>query len=354
MMRPFPSSFADVLKPITGWRGLLVVLGLALAWHALRNATWAEAWDHLTGLGPWGFLLLFILNLLLLPLMTARWWLLLRILGRPVGLFSACRYRCAASAISSLTPGPHCGGEPLAVYLLHQRQEIPLPLATTSVALDRILELLASIMVLALGLFVLTATGSSPFSGARMLPVVLALLAVLAVLLAGVFSGRRPFSRFVSWGQKMGSRGIAPSPGRIGLVLDALIQGEVMAESLWRTHRGSFLLANLLSLVHWLGVFTEFWLMAALMGHPLSLVQVTAVVITARLAFLTPLPAGLGVLEAALPWVTDTLGMGSALGLSLCLLIRFRDLLFSLAGLTLAMKDLTCSGKALSVMKNVG
>ena len=71
----------------------------------------------------------------------------------------------------------------------------------------------------------------------------------------------------------------------------------------------------------------------------------TAVVVVARLAFFTPFPAGIGVLESALPWVTASLGLGSALGLSLLMIIRLRDLLFSLAGLGLTTKYLTCQRK---------
>ena len=51
-------------------------------------------------------------------------------------------------------------------------------------------------------------------------------------------------------------------------------------------------------------------------------------------------------LESALPWATAAFGLGSALGLGLCLIIRFRDLLFSLAGLGLWMHYLTCRTKA--------
>ncbi len=94
--------------------------------------------------------------------------------------------------------------------------------------------------------------------------------------------------------------------------------------------------------------------MAALLGYSLSFLQLLTVVIAARLAFLTPLPAGLGVLEAALPWVTATLGLGSVLGLSLCLLIRVRDILFSLAGLGLTMKYLTWPGMAGTVDRKAG
>ena len=127
-----------------------------------------------------------------------------------------------------------------------------------------------------------------------------------------------------------------------------------MAESLFRGHPSLFLLANLLSLGQWLGIFAEFWLISAFLGFPLSFSHLTTVVVVARLAFFTPLPAGIGVLESALPWATATLGLGSALGISLCLMIRARDLLFSLAGLGLAMKYLTCRGKASIINKQSG
>jgi len=316
------------------WRWLLGGLGLALAWHALRGVTWTKVWDLLAGLDPSAILIILVINLLLLPLMTARWWLLLRTLGSPVGLLATCAYRISANAISYLTPGPHFGGEPLSVYLLHQRHGIPLSCAATSVAVDRLLEFLASLIVLAFCLIHLAIAESSPFSGSWALFIVIAVLAVFTCTLAALFTGRKPFSRSVFLLKGFGG------------LMDAMAQGEAMAETLFRGHRGQFLLANLLSLGHWLGVFAEFWLMSVLLGLPLSLGQVTAVVAVARLSFFTPLPAGIGVLESALPWVTAALGLGAALGISLCLIIRFRDLLFSLTGLGLTMQYLTCRRKA--------
>lgn len=319
------------------WRWLLLIFGLALAWHALRGVAWAEAWGMLVGLGPCAILSILVINLLMLPVMTTRLWLLLRTLDRPVGLLSVCAYRCAANAVSYLTPGPHFGGEPLLVYLLHNRHEIPLAAATTVVALDRLLELIASLVVLTLCLIAIALAGGGPFAGSHEVGIVIAIMAVFAALLAALFTGGRPLARLVSLGGRF---------GRIRPWLEAVNQGEAMAEALFQQHRRQFFLANLLSLGHWLGVFAEFWLMAFLLGFPLSFGHLTAIVVVARLAFLTPLPAGIGVLESALPWLTATLDQGSALGLSLCLIIRFRDVLFSLAGLLLTLNYLTCRGKA--------
>ena len=321
------------------WRWLLGGLGLALAWHALRGVAWTAVWDLLAGLGPSAILIILVINLLMLPVMTARWWLLLRTLGSPVDLLAACAYRISANAVSYLTPGPHFGGEPLSVYLLHQRHGIPLSCAATSVAVDRLLEFLASLIVLAFCLIYLAVTESGPFSGNWALSIVIAVLAVFTFILAALFTGRRPFSRSVFLFKRFDG------------LMDAMAQGESMAETLFRGHRGQFLLANMLSLGHWLGVFAEFWLMSVFLGIPLSFGQLTAVVAVARLSFFTPLPAGIGVLESALPWVTAALGLGGAMGISLCLIIRFRDLLFSLAGLGLTMQYLTCRSKA-SIIKD--
>jgi uncharacterized protein (TIRG00374 family) len=288
----------------------------------------------------------------MLPLMAVRWWQLLQALGAPVGLRTVCAYRFAGNAVNYLTPGPHFGGEPLLVYLLRQRQGVPLPAAATSVALDRILELLASIVVLCFSLVMLMVTASGTFAGRWTLPLALTLVAAVAALLATVCMGTRPFSRLFFW--FMGACGMAHGvrTGFAGRLLETLQQGEVLTESLLDRHWRPFLLANLSSLGTWLGVFVECWLMAALLGHSLSFVQLLSVVMTARLAFLTPLPAGLGVLESALPWVTTALGLGSVLGFSLCLFIRVRDILLSLGGLGLTMKYLTCPGGASTMAKN--
>ena len=348
------SSAAAFLSPLIGWRGLLLLLGLALAWQALRNMPWDQAWGQVTGMGAGAILILLGLNLAMLPLMTVRWWLLLRALGAPVRLSTVCAYRFAGNAVSYLTPGPHFGGEPLLVYLLRQRQEIPLPPAATSVALDRILELLASVVVLSFSLIMLTVTGSGPFAGKWSLPLAVTLAAAVAVLIAALCMGKRPLSRICSLLMRLCGMARCAPTGFAGRLLEALMEGETLTETLLRRHRRLFLLANLYSLGHWLGVFVEFWLMAALLGHSLSFSQLLTVVITARLAFLTPLPAGLGVLESTLPWVTAALGLGSVPGLSLCLLIRIRDILFSLAGLGLTMKYLTCPGRASTLTKNAG
>lgn len=326
------------------WRWLLGLLGLALAWHALREVVWVEVWQLLAGFDCLAILTLGVVNLLMLPLMAARWWLLLRLLGSPVDPLSVCAYRLAANAVSYLTPGPHFGGEPLAVYLLHHRHGIPPVTAATSVAIDRLLELFAGFIVLSLCLTGLAFAQTGLFQGNHGPWLVLAVPAAVTWILALLCTGGRPLSRVLVPVRKFCGRFLPRLSGNSPMFA-FITQGEDMAAALFRRHRSLFLLANLLSLGHWLGVFLEFWLMSLFLQLPLSFWHLAAVIVVARLAFFTPLPAGIGALESALPWLTATLGSGSSLGFGLCLIIRFRDLLFSLVGLALTMKYLTCRGK---------
>jgi uncharacterized protein (TIRG00374 family) len=326
-------------------RWLLGIIGLALAWRALSGVAWSRVGDLLSGLGLQAVLIILGFNLLMLFLMTARWWLLLRTLGSPVALPSLCAYRLVANAVSYLTPGPHFGGEPLSVYLLHHREHIPLSTATTSVVVDRLLELLASLVVLAFCLVGPVVAKRGPSAESWGLFMVIAALVVFSGLLSAFFTGRRPTSRLVLMVHRFCIRYFPWLSFSLKSLMEMLAKGEAMAELFFRKHRRRFLLANLLSLFHWFGVFVEFWLMSALLGLPLSFLQLTAVVATARLAFLTPLPAGIGVFETVIVWQTAAFGQGSAFGVSLCLIIRFRDLIFSLSGLALVMHYLTCPGK---------
>ena len=90
--------------------------------------------------------------------------------------------------------------------------------------------------------------------------------------------------------------------------------------------------ATLVSLSVWLVMVFEYWLLTYFLGLRLSLMQAVSALTAARLAFLTPLPGGLGALEASQVLAMQTLGLEPSYGISISLLIRLRDILFGLIG----------------------
>jgi len=91
--------------------------------------------------------------------------------------------------------------------------------------------------------------------------------------------------------------------------------------------------ASLLSALIWGMMALGYWLALSFLGIPVSWLQAVAVLTAASVAFLFPLPGGLGALEASQVLAMEALGFASALGLSISLIIRGRDILLGGLGI---------------------
>ena len=88
----------------------------------------------------------------------------------------------------------------------------------------------------------------------------------------------------------------------------------------------------------WILIFFEYWIVMLFLGKSLTLLQLFIIIIIIRISFLLPLPGALGALEAAHVLAMQSLGLDPALGISMCILIRFRDFLLSLIGIRITLK----------------
>jgi glycosyltransferase 2 family protein len=294
----------------------------------------AEFRSLLLSVSPWQLAGLAIFNLLVLLCFSSRWWIILQAMGWRMPYLATFRYRLAAFAISYFTPGPQMGGEPLQVYALKNRHGLAAASAAASITLDKLFELVANFSFLAIGLAVIFANrlATSPWQGAVIAwpgGMLLALLAYL-VILAG---GGRPFSRLATWllvhalqWAKWGRSGNAAKAN------DLVRNTEDQAGHFLR-HKPAALAGVLLSsAVIWLLSLGEYWLALRVFGAHLNPVQVIVALTAARLAFLTPLPGGLGALEAGQMLAMQSLGFSPALGLAISLWIRIRDIGIAMLG----------------------
>ena len=313
----------------------------------LRRVPLDQVGAALRGLALWQIVVLLALNVLIALSFSGRWWLILRALGQRVPYLRLSAHRLGAFGVSYFTPGTQFGGEPLQVYLIGEGHAVPLAIAITSVTLDKTIELLVNFSFLAAGVIILllaqgtilpvilpglTAHGALAFSAL--------LLAAPAAVLAAVWAGARPVGRFVALitrvlgsadDPRVGWRArLAPAVMRAGEALSAV---DELATAFFRHHPRAVVLALIISVLSWIGMLAEYWLMAGFLGARLTLLQATLALTAARVAFLLPLPGGLGVLEASQALAMSVLGFDAALGVSLALLIRGRDMLFGVIGL---------------------
>lgn len=301
------------------------------AWWALRQVPLAEAWAILRGVRAEAALALAVLNLAILASFAMRWWLILGALGFRRPYLPLAGYRLAAFGVTYFTPGPQLGGEPLQVYLLQRRQGVPAASALASVALDKLFELLANFTFLLLGVGTLLLSGfvAGP---ARIpaLPAALALLALPAGAALALRAGSRPLSRLLS---RLAS--LLPAWAFLPRASRALACAEQQAGEFLQRQPRAILQALALSALTWAALLLEFRLALQALGAPLSLPQAVAALTAARLAFLLPIPAGVGALEAGQVLAMQAFGVNPAFGVSLSLLIRARDFAFGGLGLWL-------------------
>lgn len=324
-----------MIKPLTSERGTRIVTiatwiaALALAAWALSRVPLGDVGRSLAGLGAGQLAALLLLNLLIIVVFAARWWAILRSLRTSVSLVRLIGYRLAAFGVSYFTPGPQVGGEAAQVWLLTRRGDAPTHAAVSSVALDRLVEMVVNFAMLAAGVGLsLHWEAFGRRLGSEALVAAGLLVATPIALLALLWAGQRPFTWL-----------LARTPARFRR-LDAFArlaaaaqESEAEAVRFCREHPAALAAAFGASLGSWALILGEWWLMTRFLGVTLTPAELISTVTAARIAFLLPSPGGLGTLEASQVMAFAALGYDPAVGLALSLAIRARDVLFGGAGL---------------------
>jgi uncharacterized protein (TIRG00374 family) len=315
---------------------LWLVAPLLLVW-ALRSTSLQDSWVVLAKLGLAQILTLILANLLVLLTLNGRWWLILRAQGYPISYLTLAGYRLAAFGVSYFTPGPQFGGEPLQVYLIQHRHQVARSTAVAAVALDKTLELLSNFAFLAGGVICVLECGV--FHGAVGRSAILfagVLLALPAGFLLATWAGRGPISGILQAGFSLFPYGWARRKGWLSIyqrLHGAIKESENQAIRFCREQPLTVVHAFGVSIIGWAAMIGEYWLALHFLGQSTTLAQTISALTAARIAFLLPLPGGLGTLEASQVLALGALGMNPALGISLSLLIRVRDV--ALGGLGL-------------------
>ncbi|MDA0241903.1 MAG: lysylphosphatidylglycerol synthase transmembrane domain-containing protein [Chloroflexi bacterium] len=302
---------------------LWLVLAAVLLYVVLRGMDWGAAWTAVRELRGWQLAVLVVANGGMLATLFGRWAVILYAQGHRIPFAQVAQMGLAGYAVSYLTPGPQFGGEPLQVYLLHTRHGVSLATATAGVVLDKALALVTSFGFLLLGGGIVVYGGvlGTAVNGAAVWGGSLFLLLPLG-LLVGWWRGRVPLAALAAVLRLSHLRPLA-------IVAEAEEQIVIFC----RDHAGAFWLAMLLSVVSWLLLAGEYWLMAQFVGLRMTGWQAVALLTAVRLAYLLPMPGVIGSLEASQIWALGAMGLPPALGLSLSLLIRVRDVALALVGL---------------------
>ena len=141
---------------------LFLVIGIALFTGVILQTGIESIWNNLRQFSLLKFMIFLALSIANFALYTLRWDIILRkMLGKhhEIRFLRLMLHRASAFALSYLTPSAQTGGEPLRVMLL-EHDNIPAKTATSSVIIDKALELAALLIFIGMGMALALADNS--------------------------------------------------------------------------------------------------------------------------------------------------------------------------------------------------
>jgi len=313
-----------ILRPL--WSLVLA----ALLYFALRNAPLSDIWQTLIQLNIQQIAIIVVLDALVIAAMTARWWIIVRAENPSVPFFPLIGYRLSVFGLSYFTPGPQVGGEPLQVIYLQKNHGLSYARATSAVIMDKLLEFLVNFILIGVGVWAIVRVGLISGNGIRLNLSLIGLAVLLMwpiVHVTLLYKGILPISKIL-----LRQSFIHKDNKSIRLILVS----ERMASIFCRKHVRTMFLAVGVSLLSILGIVIEYYLMVSFLEMSINIIQILAALTAMQIAFLMPLPGGLGALEASQVFALGAFGQPASAAISLTLLIRGRDILNGGVGLLLA------------------
>ena len=262
--------------------------------------------------------------------MTARWWIIVRAENPSVPFLPMVGYRLSVFGLSYFTPGPQVGGEPLQVVYLQRNHGLSYARATSAVIMDKLLEFLVNFILIGMGTWAIIRVGLVSGNGIGLTLSLIGLVVLLMWPIAHIillYRGILPVSRILLH---------QPFIQRNHASVRLVIVSERMASVFCRKHVQAMFLAIGVSLLSMLGIVLEYFLMTSFLGIRINPTQIFAALTAMQVAFLMPVPGGLGALEASQVFALGTFGKSASAAISLTLIMRGRDILNGGIGLLLA------------------
>jgi uncharacterized protein (TIRG00374 family) len=274
------------------------------------------------------YLILFLLTVpVLQAISTMRWATILKYQGIKVPFLILLRYKIIGAAISYVTPASRIGGEPVRALLFKEKFGLKSKQAFPAIIMETTLGMFIDVVLIALILLTMLL-----FSGLHGQVAGIALvLSLVAIVLLTLFyhtliKRLGPFSFVIRVGFFL-----TKSIYLKKLIRKMVDVEKVIAEFLHFKKKG-LAQAILVSMLSWPVTFLQYKFALLSIGFDASAIIIFLSIIATTLTALVPIPAALGIQEVGHLSVFGLIA-SPGIGIALTLLIRFKDILLTLAGL---------------------
>lgn len=276
---------------------------------------------------PLGAVALFIfISIIIMSLHTFRWYLINKNTIGKINFFTLFRYKLSGFGVSFITPGAKIGGEALRASLL-QRHGKQFKKGLTTVIIDKLMEVSTTGILFVIAIIIILASMPVPPQIATMLGIIAGLF--IGIIFYFYYQMLRNKHFFVKLFRFLRLHKIK----KIESFERKIIDFERLMASFYKEQRKTFLMILLVTILAWLLMFVEFKLALAIIGLTgISLIKVFFIITMLGIAYMVPVPLALGVLEAGQAGVFVYFGLPVTASVGLAMLIRFRDLAWTITG----------------------
>lgn len=235
-------------------------------------------------------------------------------------------YKVAGYAVSYITPMAHLGGEPVRGMLL-KRDGLSAQEGMSTVLIDKSIEFATDIILGCIGLFVLLSTFSfTQNSYVFILALVVSGFVLIIMFYYSMLKGKYFFMRFFKFIKLHRLK-------RMQNFLKQMTQTEDNMLAFFKNHKRAFRNATLIQFSLWFLMFFEYKFLLLMLGVDLPMIHVFLVFAIIGVAYIMPVPAALGTMEAGNVGVLALSNTKSSVGLAVSIIVRLKDLLITAIGL---------------------
>lgn len=304
-----------------------LIIGTILFVLTLRYIGIDNFISSLTIKQPSSFIIYLIVSFMIFCGFVLRWNLILKSHGYTIPFWKLFNYRVSGFAISYLTPSARLGGEPIRTYFL-VKDKVPFGKAMSSVFIDKSLELTANAVMTVIGALVFAfLVVLTPSLKWMLILLILFTILVLWIFYSRVISGKGIFTSII---KSLGLKRFEFFEKNFYKIRES----ELEMNNFFVNHKRVFIASTIISFVLWILSVVEYRTLLQAFGFTASFVEVFLVLVVVGIAYLVPIPTALGVLESAQVSLFSFFGKAASFGLSVSIVTRIRDMLWTLYGLT--------------------
>lgn len=306
-------------------RTLGILIGIGIVTFLIHEVGWKQI-RHSLGMIGWGYSIVIVYPLTWIVFNTQGWRMALHRRFSKVSLWRLAQIRLSGETFNSLLPSGYVGGEPLKAKLLGRW--IPIQEAASSVLIAKAAQSIGLVMFVGLGLTMGTRRGQIKM--AHHPKTQLALLCIsIGIFIFTILLTKRSFSRLGRWLHSLtGHPWLKKQEEKLNALDDSI-------GAFYREGKLRFLGSALWHSAGWISGAFEVAIIFKLIGHSVNWKEAWFVGAMAQLASVVGLfaPAGIGLYEGGHYLAASALGLPPALGVSVALIRRVREIFWNGVGL---------------------